>query len=249
MGFGGSMKRLFVPVRSKRTFEEVSSQIKKLILKRVLQPGDKLPPEGALSEQFHVGRQTVREALRILELSGFISVQKGFGGGSIVRNNILKKTSGLLLDALQMEKVGIREFAAARSLIEKGILDEAMENVTGKDIRDLQRNLERSKDLIARGKLATDVNIEFHSLLARASRNRIFVLFERTINAIHLDLRRQRSRNFIVDQAAVRAHEQILDALMKRDRTRGIRLLEKHISAVSKYYKGGKANFLARSGC
>jgi GntR family transcriptional repressor for pyruvate dehydrogenase complex len=243
------MKRIFVPVRSKRMFEDVSSQIKKLILDGVLRPGDKLPPEGALSEQLNVGRQTVREALRILELSGFISVQKGFGGGSIVRNNILKRTSGLLLDALHMAKISIKEFTAARLLIEKGILSEAIDNVTDRDIRDLQRNLEKSRELIARGKLATDVNIEFHSLLAKASKNTIYVLFERTINAMHLDLRRRRSRNFIIDKAAVRAHELIFDALIQKDRERAIRLLEKHISTVSKHYKRSETNFLARGGC
>jgi GntR family transcriptional repressor for pyruvate dehydrogenase complex len=242
------IKRLFVPVRSKRAFEEVSSQIKKLILKGVLQPGDKLAPESVLGEQFNVGRQTVREALRILELSGFISVKKGFGGGSIVRNNILKRTSGLLLDALHMEKISIKEFTAARLLIERGILSEAIDHANDKDIRELRRNLGESKELIAKGKLATDVNVEFHSLLSRASKNTVYALFERTINAMHLELRRRRSPNFIIDQAAVRAHEQILDALVKKDREKAMLLLEKHILAVSKYYKRSKMNFLAGGG-
>ncbi|HUL31919.1 MAG TPA: FCD domain-containing protein [Thermodesulfobacteriota bacterium] len=243
------MRRVFVPVRSKRTFEEVSSQIKKLILDGVLQPGDKLPSEGTLGKQFHVGRQTVREALRILELSGFISVQKGFGGGSVVRNNVLKRTSGLLLDALQMEKVGLKEFTAARLLIEKGILNEAIDRADGRDIRDLQRNVAESKALIKRGKFATDINVEFHSLLARASRNRVYVLFERTINDMHLDLRRRRSPNFAIDQAAVQAHEEILDALIEKDRDRANRLLEKHLLAVSKHYRRREINFLTRNGC
>ena len=243
------MKRIFVPVRSKRTFEEVSSQIKKLILEGALQPGDKLPPEGALSAQFHVGRQTIREALRILELSGFISVQKGFGGGSVVRNNVLKRTSGLLLDALQMEKVGLKEFTAARLLIEKGILHEAMDRADSRDIRDLRRNVAESKALIGKREFATDVNVEFHSLLARASKNRVYVLFERTINDLHLDLRRRRPPNFAIDQAAVQAHEEILEALIRKERDRANRLLEKHLFAVSKHYKRGEINFLARSGC
>ena len=243
------MKRIFEPVRSKRTFEEVSSQIKKLILEGALQPGDKLPPEGTLSEQFHVGRQTVREALRILELSGFISVQKGFGGGSVVRNNILKKTSGLLLDALQMEKIGLKEFTAARLLIEKGILNEAMDRADRREIKALQRNVAESKKLIAKGEFSTDVNVEFHALLARASKNRVYVLFERTINDMHLDLRRRRPPNFMIDKAAAEAHEKILEALMKKERDRANRLLEKHISAVSRHYRRGEADFFARSGC
>lgn len=74
-------KPIFEPFKNnKRAFEEVSSSIKSLIFKGILQPGDKLPSEGELANQFNVGRQTVREALRILELSGFIKVQKGFGG-------------------------------------------------------------------------------------------------------------------------------------------------------------------------
>jgi len=238
-------KGMFVPVRSKRTFEDVSSQIKKLILNGVLQPGDKLPPEGELGEQLNVGRQTVREALRILELSGLISVQKGFGGGSVVRDNILTKTSGLLLDAFQMQKISINEFTTARLLIEKGILSEAVDHATDEDIRDLRRNVGESKDLIAKGALVTDLNFEFHSLLARASKNTVYILFERTINAILLDLRRRSAKNFVIDQNAVRAHEQILDALVRKDRERAISLLEKHILVISRFYRRGENALLS----
>jgi GntR family transcriptional repressor for pyruvate dehydrogenase complex len=239
------MKSIFVPVRSKRTFEDVSSQIKKLILEGVLQPGDKLPPEGELSGQLNVGRQTLREALRILELSGFISVQKGFGGGSTVSDDILTRTSGLLLDAFQMQKISIKEFTTARLLIEKGILNEAIDSVTGKDIRDLQRNVEESKDLISRGNLATHLNFEFHSLLARASKNTVYILFEKTLNAILLDLRRRTARNFVIDKAGVQAHEQILEALIGKERERAISLLEKHILVISKFYRRCENIFLA----
>jgi len=58
-------KALFTPVENKRTFEEVSSKIKALVFEGVLKPGDKLPSEAQLAKQFKVGRQTVREALRI----------------------------------------------------------------------------------------------------------------------------------------------------------------------------------------
>ena len=73
-------KTIFIPVENKRTFEEVSSKIKNLIFEGVLKPGDKLPSEAELAKQFGVGRQTIREAFRILELSGLLTVQKGFGG-------------------------------------------------------------------------------------------------------------------------------------------------------------------------
>lgn len=72
----GVVRAIFTPVKSKRTFEEVSSKIKNLIFDGTLKPGDRLPSESELAVQFGVGRQTLREALRILELSGFIFMRK-----------------------------------------------------------------------------------------------------------------------------------------------------------------------------
>ena len=69
-----SSKILFAPIKSTRTFEEISLGIKRLIFKGALKPGDKLPSETELARQFNVGRQTVREALRLLELSSLILI-------------------------------------------------------------------------------------------------------------------------------------------------------------------------------
>ncbi len=143
-------KALFTPVENKRTFEQVSSKIKTLIFEGVLKPGDRLPSEGGLAKQFTVGRQTVREALRILELSGFIRVQKGFGGGPIIKDTILANVTNLLLDAFRMEKISVDEFTAARLMVEKGILNYAVDNAEDQDVKDLQENLAKAKSLIAR---------------------------------------------------------------------------------------------------
>lgn len=229
-------KALFTPVKNKRTFEKVSSKIKKLVFEGALKPGDKLPSEAELAKQFTVGRQTVREALRILELSGFITVQQGFGGGPIIKDTISTKITDLLLDAFQMEKISVDEFTAARLMVEKGILNYAVDNADDQDVKDLQENLAKAKGLIARKQLATDVNFEFHALLARASKNTVFMILERAINAIHRNLRSRRSADFKTSKNAVQAHEEMLDAFIKKDREKAINLLEQHILAVRKSY-------------
>jgi GntR family transcriptional repressor for pyruvate dehydrogenase complex len=229
-------KVLFTPVENKRTFEEVSSKIKTLVFEGVLKPGDRLPSEAELAKQFNVGRQTVREALRILELSGFIRVQKGFGGGPIIKDTILANIANLLLDAFQMEKISVDEFTAARLMVEKGILNYAIDNSDGQDVKALQENLSKAKDLIANRELATDVNFEFHALLSGASKNTVFMILERAINAIHRNLRSRRAADFETSKNAVQAHEKILDAFIKKDRERAIDLLEQHILAVRKSY-------------
>lgn len=229
-------KAIFTPVKGKRAFEEVSSKIKTLIVEGVLKSGDKLPPEGELAKQFDVGRQTIREALRILELSGFITVQQGFGGGPVVKNTISRKLSDLILDAFQMKEISVEEFTAARLVIEKAILNDAIDNADGQDIEDLQENIAEAKDLLARKKIATDPNFEFHSLLARASKNAVFVILERTINAIHHKLRSQKTADFKTSKAAVLAHEKLLDAIIKKDKEKAINLLDRHVLAVRKSY-------------
>ena len=88
----GNQKQLFGPIRNGRIFEEVSFKIKELILNGTINPGDKLPSEAELAQQFGVSRQTIREALRLLELSGFITVQRGAHGGPLIKDTIVKKT-------------------------------------------------------------------------------------------------------------------------------------------------------------
>ncbi len=72
--------------------EKVAEEIKRLILKNKIKPGSKLPSERSLSEQFGVGRYTVREGLAILQTSGIITVLSGKGAfvGDDVINTINK---------------------------------------------------------------------------------------------------------------------------------------------------------------
>ena len=222
-------KTMFVPVRGKRTFEDVSSQIKRLILEGALKPGDKLPSETKLAEQFDVGRTTIREALRILELSGFLTVQKGFGGGSVVKDTILKKMTGLLLDAFQMEKITINEFTSARLVIEKAILAEAIDHADKRDIESLRRNTGKTREIIARKEMATDIGFQFHSLLAKSSKNTVFIILEGAINAIHRNLASRSLPNFREAKKWVCTHEEIIDAIVKKDLTKAVGLLEKDV--------------------
>src|SRR5690242_17566569 len=75
---------IFGPARPRRTFEEIINQIKTNIEEGRLKRGDKLPTERALAAQLQVSRNTVREALRTLEISGFIILKRGPTGGAFV---------------------------------------------------------------------------------------------------------------------------------------------------------------------
>ncbi len=229
-------ENLFSPIESKRTFEEISSKVKDLVFEGTLKPGDRLPSEVELAKQFGVGRQSVREALRLLELSGFISVQKGYGGGPVVKDTISTRIRNLYLDAFRMEKITIDEFATARTVIEKAIINEVIDQADESDIKRLQENLDQAQALIAKKELATDKNFEFHALLAKASKNSVFIILEKSINAIHRNLRSRSTADFETTRKAVKAHQKLLDAIISKEREKAIKLLEDHIYEVKKSY-------------
>lgn len=91
MGFLITPRTLTFPKMTRdRVFEQVSNEIKKKISKGCSNPetGDKLPPESELARNFNVSRQSIREAMRILELSGFLTIKSGVKDGTIIEKTI-----------------------------------------------------------------------------------------------------------------------------------------------------------------
>lgn len=71
-------------IRNPKRSELLAQEIVEEVLERGLRPGDLLPPESAMLARYQVGRASLREALRILETQGFVSLKPGPGGGPVV---------------------------------------------------------------------------------------------------------------------------------------------------------------------
>jgi len=242
-------KALFSPIREKRTFEKVSAKIKSLILDGVLKPGDHLPSEIELARQFDVSRQTIREALRILELTGFITVQKGGSGGPLIQDTLINSISNLYLDAFQMEKITIEELTAVRCDIEKAMVHYVIDKAVESDFKALEANLAAANRKIDANEPAIHENIEFHNLLAKATKNNVYPVVVGSITAAMrnfmtrlIDEPRKNSpseydEDLVNTREAVVSHEAILAALRKRDRKKAVQLLEQHLQEVGRRVK------------
>jgi DNA-binding FadR family transcriptional regulator len=134
---------LFAPLKPKRAFEEISAEIKRMIFSGVLKPGDRLPSESELGSQFGVSRQTIREAVRRLELAGFIAIQKGASGGPLVVDTILNSISDSFLDAFRLKKMTTDELTKARLEIERMVLKNVL-HVMDKACARLRGNWDRA---------------------------------------------------------------------------------------------------------
>ena len=234
----GGVSTLFRPIKPKRAFDEISGEIKRLIFKGILKPGDRLPSETELASQFGVGRQTIREALRLLELSGFISMQKGGAGGPLVVDTILNTISNSFLDAFQMGRITIDELTLARLAIEKMILESLFAySLDEADLRALRENVSQARKKVDAGMQAFEENTQFHKLLARASRNHLFLILMESIMTVVAHFRSILGVSLELSIGSITAHEQTIDALVKGNRKKALTVLEAHLMDIGERFK------------
>jgi GntR family transcriptional regulator, transcriptional repressor for pyruvate dehydrogenase complex len=164
--------RRFTPVRQSRVSEEVAAQLKQSILVGEFRAGDKLPAERELVEEFRVSRTAVREALRVLENTGFVATRQGAGGGAFVTDLNFEYLGNAFLDLFLTEKISIPELHQVRLLVEPEVSLLAAKNVTPEYAARLKKSLEAEKR--SGTSLAEDMKTKtaVHVILAEMCGNR-----------------------------------------------------------------------------
>jgi len=104
--------------RRARKHELIADQLRRQILAGQLVPGDRLPTEDQLMPDFGIARNTLREALRVLESQGLVRVLRGRNGGPVVTYPDLAPTSAALATTLQLRHTTVDHLDTARRLLE-----------------------------------------------------------------------------------------------------------------------------------
>lgn len=214
----------YQPIRTKRAFEEVVQQIRDLVSGGSLQPGDRLPPERELSARLNVSRSALREALRTLESSGLLELRKGKGGGAFVTHGNPQAVSATMRDLLHLGNLSLDQLTEARRWIEEVVVRVATERATEADFLALEDNIRQAKALYEQKRYAekTDKNIEFHVLLARATRNPILVMNVESM----IELLRSFAQRVSSDQATYLGFAQrarVIKAMRARDADKAVK--------------------------
>lgn len=165
------------PIHTPRAFEAVSAQLRRRVIHGHLKPGDRLPAERDLASKLGVSRNTVREALRGLEMAGVLRLHKGAQGGAFVVTPNGDSVATALQDMFQLGSVTPAQLTEARLHITESVVRLACERISDGQIDELERNVEASlkaslaEDFVNRSR----INLEFHKILARATGNPVFV--------------------------------------------------------------------------
>ncbi|HLV00871.1 MAG TPA: FadR/GntR family transcriptional regulator [Acidobacteriota bacterium] len=209
-------------------------QLQTLIINKSLKPGEKLPAERTLGEMLGVSRTVVREVVRLLTAKGLVEVRAGSGtyvcelGAEIVTNPI-----DLLLSANVFQIEDIHE---TRTALEIGIVELAAERARASDIREMERNLREMKRLYGGGKARLDISrfaskdMEFHTLLARATRNPLLEVLVESLNGVMRQVRFQLLNTIAqAPQRVLFYHSRIVKKLKERDAEGARVVMESHL--------------------
>jgi GntR family transcriptional regulator, transcriptional repressor for pyruvate dehydrogenase complex len=221
---------LFRPVKAKRSFQEITTQIRQLIHSGVLKPEDKLPPERELAVLFETSRMTVREALRTLEQSGLVYVKHGIDGGAFIKQvdpTIIRNT---IMDMIKTSNVTLKELTQARLGIEKSILEYAIPEITDDHLSLLKENIESSEKAIKSDGKVGQLFIDFHLLLARISKNAIFEMIVAGTMILADDFVKSGFPDMEYDGKTITSHKEIYEALQRRDVETAKRKMEEHLA-------------------
>lgn len=207
----------FGPIRNRRAYEEVAANIREMVVSGRLKQGDKLPPERELAQRLGVGRHALREALRMLEMAGLIETRLGKWGGTFITGGRPQIVSDQMTDLLRMGNVSYASVTEARILFGDVVVRAAVERHTAEDIAAMEANIDAAERLFAEGRLMekTEKNIEFHNILARATKNPTLAILMQSLT----DMATYFARNIGPDPASttVRSRRLFMKAFIARD--------------------------------
>jgi GntR family transcriptional regulator, transcriptional repressor for pyruvate dehydrogenase complex len=217
-------------VRKNRRYEQVAEQIQQLIARGVLKPGDRLPAERDLAGKFGVGRGSIRDAIRTLEIMGVVEPRQGHG--TVVRELSADSLVVPLASALSHKRELVAELLDVRRMIEPGLAARAAKNATAEEVAHMEQILDRQQQKMRRGEPTIEEDSEFHYAIAVAARNTVVL---RVLDVLMDLLRESRSRSLQVKgrpQRSFDGHRRILRSIRRHDAEGAEDAVKKHLSEI-----------------
>jgi GntR family transcriptional repressor for pyruvate dehydrogenase complex len=228
-------------VQSSRLYEQIVEQIEQSVQKGDLKPGDQLPAERELAEQFGVSRTAVREAVKALREKGLVEAYPG--KGTFITNgssNPMRQSLDRMMRSAQVDATS--SLVEVREILEPEIAALAAVRATEENLNSL-REAVAVMDAAKRDPDAyIEADLDFHLELAEAAANPLILSL---IDSIIGVLREQRMRIFEVDGGPDRGqyhHKKILEAMEHQDAPGAREAMRAHLRQVREDSRSASKN-------
>jgi GntR family transcriptional repressor for pyruvate dehydrogenase complex len=202
--------------------ESISVSIMNLITKNIitgkLKPGDRLPTEFEIAETLNVGRNSVREAIKMLSSLGVIEIKRG--SGTFIAVSISPSMFDPLILSLVFEQGTSTELIELRLLIEMDAAELLIEKASDADIRQLEEVNRKLKEAAERGirdpHTLRDLDLNVHYAFFDLTKNKLFAkIAKATYRIFYASIEKTVEMNPL---KAYENHQGYIEAIKKRDR-------------------------------
>lgn len=214
--------------------QNVYTQLREMIFAGEWTPGQRIPSEHALSEEFGVSRPTIRQAIQKLDALGLVTTRPG--EGTYVCEKSLSPHLQQIMPTVCLEDNNIYQVIQYRLIMEPECAALAAAKPRESDIRELwnQYNLMTAPGVDIDS--CVDHDIAFHNHLVRMTGNAILL----QIQQIHQDVLRRTITNLTLEftnDSGIKYHKLILEAIQRHDSEAAERYMRAHIQETMSNYE------------
>ena len=220
------------PITEPQAADVLAERVRQLVLVGELTAGDVLPSERALMADAQLGRATVREALRILEVEGLITPRLGRYGGWTVRRPDRSVITRSVDGFIRGTQIRFNDLLETREALEPPCAALAAEHRTDDDLAAIAASNERMRHNIRDRSEFLRENVRWHLAVVAATHNELLIAVLTPLgDAIHHGTDIKDFNSLAVRRAAVTAHDAVLTAIRERDADAARRRMHRHVHA------------------
>ena len=209
------------PLATENVVDRIVKQITDKIISGDLKPGGKLPTEPELCQAFQVGRNSVREAVKILCAYGIVYIKRA--EGTFINDRYSQKMLDPMLYGILLQGNFSEDVILLRKVLDIGILHTVMDTVTEDRLSALSDRLERLKALVFSPtpdmEAIFDADVDFHMEITRFTGNEMLYSIYSYVDRITRPSR-DHALQMILDQDEknkfIELHEKIITLIRER---------------------------------
>lgn len=225
------------PVQRMSLSDGIVEQITDLIARGVLKPGNRIPSEKQLCQQFGVGRTSVREALRSLSVMGIL--ESHAGEGTFVSGNTERYLERAFRWGLLLDRKVVEDLVETRLMLESHTAYAAASKATTDDLREIERAIQGMEESLGDPPRYLAYDLQFHLRIAGATQNVILQNLLGTIRSYLQAWIKETLTTSPVKNSSQRAalsvaqHKQILCAIRSHRAEEARKVMTEHILSSS----------------
>lgn len=216
--------------------EQVAMQIASMISSGQWRAGERLPSEAQLCKTLHIGRSTLREALKSLAFVGMVHMR--VGEGTYVAEGPSKFLERIFAQGVLVTEKDVTDLCETRILLETELAALSAQRATDEDLHRLEQLVHRMSEYLHSENTAfLNLDLEFHLQIADSSKNQVLTQLLRTIRKLLEEYIVKSQRLPGARELAYEGHLKIFEALKERNSHKARVLMRDHLRTFQRGYK------------